>query len=367
MDKNIEKDRTDLYAVSSSPHLSENKSVKWVMWNVVFALVPALVFSYLAFGFNAIALTLYGVLAAVLCEALIQKIRKIPVTITDGSAVITGILVSFNLHSAAPWWIPVLGSVFAIAIGKHIFGGLGYNPMNPALLGRVFLVASYPTLTTAGWTQNSLGSMSGISSKLAETIPAVQNLVSSATPLAVLKYLRDPDFVSSISEIIPGAPQTLMGEITSFSTLQNVFWGTVGGCIGEVSAAALILGALWLAWKRIIEWRIPLSYIGTVFVLTYIFGGIDGLFSASLLLPIFHIFAGGLILGAFFMATDMVTSPLTKKGRLVFGVGCGVLTVAIRLVGGYPEGVSYSILLMNIMVPLIDRATRPKAFGEVKR
>jgi electron transport complex protein RnfD len=158
-----------------------------------------------------------------------------------------------------------------------------------------------------------------------------------------------------------------MNQLASMDTIQNLFWGNIGGCLGEISAAALLIGAAFLAYKHIIEWRIPVSYIATVFVLTYIFGGINGLFSASLLLPVFHIFAGGLILGAFFMATDMVTSPVTKRGRVIFGIGCGVLTVVIRLVGGYPEGVSYSILFMNMFVPLIDRYTVPKPFGEVKK
>ena len=355
-----------IYAVSASPHIHQPVSVKKVMWNVVLALMPALIVAILLFGISALTLTIYGVIAAVLTEAIIQKLRRKEVTITDGSAVITGILVAFNLHAAAPWWVPVLGSVFAIAIGKHVFGGLGHNPLNPALLGRVFLVVSWPTLTTAGWPRNAFGAISGISSNISN-IPLVNNLVTSATPLAVVKSLRDPVFVESIRETIPNAPQILMGEIANLNTLQNVFWGNISGCIGEVSAAALLLGAILLAWKRIIEWRIPVSYVGTVFVLTYILGGIDGIFSASILLPFFHIFSGGLILGAFFMATDMVTSPLTKRGRLIYGMGCGLLTTAIRLYGGFPEGVTFGILLMNLIVPLIDRYTLPKTFGEVKR
>lgn len=357
---------TGIYAVSASPHIHQPTSVKKVMWNVVFALIPALIVATVLFGLNALALTVYGVIAAVVTEALIQKLRKKEITAFDGSAVITGMLIAFNLHAAAPWWLPVIGSVFAIAIGKHVFGGLGHNPLNPALLGRVFLVASWPTLTTSGWPRNTFGALSGISSNL-ENIPAVTNLVTSATPLAVVKSLRDPAFVESIKEVVPNAPQILMNEIADVNTLQNVFWGNISGCIGEVSAAALLLGAILLAWKRIIEWRIPLSYIGTVFVLTFIFGGIDGLFSASILLPFFHIFSGGLILGAFYMATDMVTTPLTKKGRIYFGVGCGLLTTVIRLVGGYPEGVTFAILLMNLVVPLIDRYTMPKPFGTARQ
>ncbi len=361
-----DKKMTGIYAVSASPHIHQEVSVKKVMWNVVIALIPALVVAVVLFGFRALALTVYGVIAAVVTEALIQKLRKKEISISDGSAVITGMLVAFNIHAAAPWWIPVIGAVFAIAIGKHVFGGLGHNPLNPALLGRVFLVASWPTLTTTGWPRNVFGALSGVSSNL-DNIPAVNNLITSATPLAVAKSLRDPAFVETIKETLPNAPQILMGEIADVNTLQNLFWGNIGGCIGEVSAAALLLGAILLAWKRIIEWRIPVSYIGTVFVLTFAFGGINGPFSASILLPFFHILSGGIMLGAFYMATDMVTSPLTKRGRIYFGIGCGLLTVVIRLYGGYPEGVTFAILLMNLLVPLIDRYTLPKFFGEVKK
>ena len=175
------------------------------------------------------------------------------------------------------------------------------------------------------------------------------------------KALRDTTQVShDMANIV-------INKLADFHTLRNLFWGNVGGVLGEVSAAALLLGAAYLAMKRIIEWRIPTFYIGTVFVLTFIFGGVNGPFSASIFLPLFHILSGGLILGAFFMATDMVTSPVTKKGRVIFGIGLGILTVTIRLVGGYPEGVSYSILLMNIIVPLLDRYSLPKFFGEVKK
>lgn len=354
---------SDVYAVSAAPHVKQKISVASVMWQVALALLPALLASIFFFGMNALYLTVYGVAAAVITEAIIQSIRKVPVTISDGSAVVTGMLVAFNINVASPWWIPVVGSIFAIAIGKQLFGGLGHNPMNPALLGRAFLVASWPTLTTAGWTATEPvkgffdASINGL-----KALPAnVPNAITSATPLGVAKALRDTTMVSS------DLAETVMNKLASMDTITNLFWGNIGGCIGEVSAAMLLLGAAYLAWKHIIEWRIPVSYIATVFVLTYIFGGINGPFSASILLPIFHIFAGGLIIGAFFMATDMVTSPVTKKGRIYFGIGCGILTVVIRLIGGYPEGVSYSILLMNIAVPLIDRFTTPKAFGEVKK
>ncbi len=356
------------YIVSAAPHLHEKISVSSVMWQVAAALLPALIASIYFFGIQALLLTIYSVIAAVVTEALIQKLRKVEVTVSDGSAVVTGMLLAFNINAGSPWWLPVVGSVFAIAIGKQVFGGLGNNPLNPALLGRAFLMASWPTLMTH-WSINTQNSINGLNANIAAGSQKAMSLISSATPLGVAKALRDSNFVNSLTDNIHASHQIADGIFNQFSSwgaISNVFFGNVGGCLGEVSAAALLLGAAWLAYKHIIEWRIPVSYIGTVYVLIYIFGGNSGLFSASLLLPVFHIFAGGIILGAFFMATDMVTSPVTKKGRIIFGIGLGILTVTIRLVGGYPEGVSYSILLMNIVVPLIDRATIPKAFGEAK-
>ncbi|MDP8268967.1 MAG: RnfABCDGE type electron transport complex subunit D [Candidatus Tenebribacter davisii] len=353
----------DVFAVSAAPHIKQKISISSVMWQVVLALTPALLVGIFFFGIQSLLLTLYAVVAAVSTEALIQRFRKVPITVSDGSAVVTGILVAFNLNTSSPWWLPVVGAVFAIAIGKQIFGGLGFNIFNPALLGRAFLVASWPTLTTAGWKPTNpmssifQSSINGLSN-LPSNVPAV---ITSATPLGVVKALRDT------TQISRDMANTVMDNLASMNTLNELFLGNIGGVLGEVSAAALLIGAAFLAWKHIIEWRIPVSYIGTVFILIYVFGGINGIFSASILLPVFHILSGGLILGAFFMATDMVTSPVTKKGRLIFGMGCGILTVVIRLIGGYPEGVSYSILLMNITVPLIDRYTTPKAFGEVKR
>lgn len=349
-----------IYEVSASPHLHDCTSVKNVMWNVVLALMPALIVGVYFFGINALALTLYGVIAAVLTEALILKLRKKQVVINDGSAVVTGLLVSFNMHAGAPWWIPVVGSVFAIAIGKHTFGGLGHNLLNPALLGRAFLVASWPTYMTSNWVETRFGSLNGMS------LNAVSEQISSATPLAVAKTLRNPVFIESLGENGLKQANDIFQNLTDFPSLINMFWGNIGGCLGEVSALAILLGALYLLIKHIIEWRIPFFYLLTVFVLTYIFGGLNGIFTASVNVPVFHLLSGGLMLGAFFMATDMVTSPLTKTGRMYFAVGCGIFTVLIRLVGGYPEGVSYSILIMNLFVPLIDKFTMPKAFGEVK-
>jgi electron transport complex protein RnfD len=351
-----------LFSVTSSPHLHERISTRSVMWDVAIALVPAVIASVVFFGIKALFLTLCGVAAAVLTEAAVQKWRKVPVTVSDGSAVVTGILMAFNLNAASPWWLPVVGSVFAIIVGKQVFGGLGNNPFNPALLARAFLVASWPTLTTGNFTQTVQHSINGLS--VAELPPEVMShpVITGATPLGVAKALRDTTQFAFPQPV----RDNVLNHLANMDTISNLFWGNVGGVIGEVSAFALLIGAAYLLYKNIIEWRIPVSFIGTVFVLSFLFGGLHGFCSASLLLPVFHIFAGGLILGAFFMATDMVTSPVTKKGRIIFGIGCGLITVVIRLWGGYPEGVCYSILIMNIFVPLIDKFTMPKAFGEVK-
>lgn len=351
------------FIVSASPHLHDKSSVNNVMWNVVIALMPALIVSIFYFGINALLLSVYGVLAAILTEALILLFRKKPIVIKDGSAVITGLLVSFNVHANTPWWIPVVGSIFAIAIGKHAFGGLGHNLINPALLGRAFLVASWPTHMTSNWIRTNMGSINGI---VRNSLEISSEQITGATPLALAKTLRNPVFIESLGEKGQLIANDIFQNLTDFPTLINLFWGNVGGCIGEVSVAAILLGALYLLFKHILEWRIPFFYLLTVFILTYIFGGLEGLFSASINVPIFHLLSGGLMLGAFFMATDMVTSPVTKNGRIIFAIGCGVFTVLIRLVGGYPEGVSYSILIMNLFVPLIDKFSMPKPFGEGK-
>ncbi|MDZ7262445.1 MAG: RnfABCDGE type electron transport complex subunit D [candidate division KSB1 bacterium] len=339
------------FYVSSSPHITDKDSVSKIMFEVVLALVPAGIGAVYFFGVRAAWIIIISVLAAIGTEALIQKLLKKPITISDGSAIVTGILLAYNLPAEAPFWLPVVGSVFVIAVGKQVFGGLGYNPMNPALLGRAFLLASWPTHMTIFQTPPRGGTLSGIQA------------ITSATPLNVLKQshsiLAHPaeytvDKLSQASEAISQLSESY----------GNLFWGRVGGCLGETSVFLLLIGAIFLLYKRHIGWKIPFSYIGTVALLSWIFGGTKGLFTGD---PIFHVLSGGLILGAFFMATDMVTSPVTFWGRLLFGIGCGVLTVLIRQIGGYPEGVSYSILLMNLTVPLLDRYTRPRIFGEVKK
>ena len=326
--------------VSPYPHIREKTTTRKIMFLVILSLMPAFAGSIYFFGLRALILTLISVASSVLCEALCQVVRKKPITISDGSAVITGILLAFNLPPNAPYFMPAVGSFFAILVAKQVFGGLGYNIFNPALAGRAFLMASWPLFMTDRWAAPRIGSMSGIISANSSI-----DVISQATPLAVAKLYADT----------PGLPQLLNTK----STLLSLFWGTSGGCIGETSCILLLIGAVILFAFRVIDYRIPLSYFLAVFALT----GVLWLTGITCVTPVFHILSGGLFLGAFFMATDYVTSPLTKKGKWIFGVGCGVLTVAIRLWGGYPEGVSYSILLMNALTPLIDRFTSPKIFG----
>lgn len=361
--------------VTPAPHLHDRTNVPWVMWQVVIALLPALVAAVYFFGWHALYLTLLGAVSAMLTEGIIQKFRKLPVTIADGSAFLTGMLVAYNVDAHAPWWFPVMGAVFAIAIGKQVFGGLGHNPVNPALLGRAFLLASWPTLITAGWSHNRFGAINGISAdmvlpNLKDIAPKAYTLVTSATPLNVIKTLRDTVFVNSMTPNLAdnhNIANNIYQQLCNLTAIKDLFWGNIGGCLGEVSAFALLIGAAYLLYLNIIEWRIPFFYLATVFALTLLFGGVKGLDSSYLMLPLVSMFTGGLMLGAFFMATDYTTSPITKTGRIIFAIGCGILTVVIRTQGGYPEGVCYSILIMNVFTPLIDRFTIPRAFGEVKK
>jgi len=309
----------DKLIVSVSPHLHKDESVSKIMWMVIISLLPAGAAGVFIFGITALWVIILGVVSALVTEAILQVLSKRKVTILDGSAVITGLLLAYNLPPKVPFWLPIMGAFFSIAIGKQIFGGLGQNIFNPALVGRVFLMASWPKYMTTF------------------TRPLNYDAVTSATPLALLKEGRVLENISYL----------------------DLFLGKRGGCIGEVCILALLLGALFLFIKGYISWHIPLSYILTVGVFTYIFGQ-KGLFSGDWL---FHILSGGLILGAFFMATDYVTSPLTRKGQVIFGIGCGVITAVIRLWGGYPEGVSYAILMMNAATPIIDRYTKNRVYG----
>lgn len=330
------------YLVSSSPHLRTPDSVSLIMWTVVAALAPAWAGSVFFFGFRALFLTIVAIVSAVATEYAIQKLRKVETTVGDGSAVLTGLLLAFNIPAGVPWWIAVLGSAFAIAIGKQAFGGLGFNLMNPALLGRAFLLASWPVHMTMDWTAPRMGTKSGF------------DAITGATPLTVvkeaLKNLAAGEKVDEAREILANLSQIY----------DKLFLGNIGGCIGETSVILLLIGAAYLMYKRYIDYRVPAGFIGAVAFLAWIVGGEPGYFTGD---PLFHVLAGGVILGAFFMATDMVTCPTTPLGMWIFGIGCGLLTVTIRNIGGYPEGVSYSILLMNLTVPLIDRYTKPTVFG----
>ena len=305
--------------VSFSPHLHKDESVSKIMWMVVISLIPAGVAGIFIFGQGALWVILLGIVAALITEWIVQLFAKRRVSVLDGSAFLTGLLLAYNLPPKVPFWLPIVGSVFAIAIGKQVFGGLGQNIFNPALTGRVFLMASWPKYMTTF------------------TKPLNYDAITSATPLAALKE----------------------GKVLEHISHWNLFWGIRGGCIGEVCIFALLLGALFLFIRGYISWHIPITYIFVVGLFTYIFGP-KGLFSGDWL---FHILSGGLMLGAFFMATDYVTSPLTRKGRIIFGIGCGLITAIIRLWGGYPEGVSYAILMMNAATPIIDRYTKSRIYG----
>jgi electron transport complex protein RnfD len=305
------------------------------MRQVVYALIPGALVGVYFFGIPAIKVIAVAVASCVAMEALWQKLTGSPITINDGSAALTGLLLAMNLPSGAPWWLVVIGSFVAIIIAKQIFGGIGNNPFNPALVGRVFLLISFPVAMTT-WPEPR--------SFFTQTADAT----TGATPLGALK--------TAIFEhgTIGAAPEM---------NLMDPFLGNVGGSLGEISALALILGGVYLIARRIITWHIPVVYIATVAVLTGILWLINPEGYAN---PVFHLVAGGLMLGAFFMATDMVTSPITNMGKIIFAVGCGAITVVIRLWGGYPEGVSFAILIMNAFVPLINRATKPTKFGVVR-
>ena len=304
--------------VSTSPHLYKEESVSRIMWMVVLSLLPAGIAGIFIFGEGALRVIILSIVSALITEGLLQVLTKKKITVLDGSAFLTGLLLAYNLPSEVPLWLPVVGAFFAIAIGKAVFGGLGQNIFNPALVGRVFLMASWPKYMT-NFSQ--------------------LDAVSTATPLALIKK----------------------GRILENISYGDLFLGKHGGCIGEVCILALALGAIFLFIRGYLSWHIPIPYILTVGLFTYLFGP-KGLFTGDWL---FHILSGGLILGAFFMATDYVTSPLTRKGQIIFGVGCGLLTAIIRLWGGYPEGVSYAILMMNAATPIIDRYTRQRIYGAV--
>lgn len=312
------------FVVSGTPHVRSKESIQSIMRDVIIALIPATAAGIFFFGIPALILIAVSIVACVFFEWLYQKLLKKPVTISDLSAVVTGLLLAMNLPASAPIWVPIVGAAFAIIFAKQLFGGLGQNFINPALAGRAFLLASYPTEMTT-WTAPV-----GFSGADAAAV---------ATPLATLKTGVMPD--ASLADVILGT--------------------NIGGCIGETCAIALIIGGIYLLVKHVISWRIPVLYILTVFVLTAAIG------RKGLRVPVYEIFTGGLMLGAFFMATDYASSPVTPKGQIIFAIGCGIITTLIRIFGGYPEGVSYSILIMNLAVPLIERFTEPKIFGALPK
>lgn len=312
------------FVVSGTPHVRSKESIQSIMRDVIIALIPATAAGIYFFGLQALILIAVSIIASVFFEWLYQKLLKKPVTISDLSAVVTGLLLAMNLPASAPIWVPIVGAAFAIIFAKQLFGGLGQNFINPALAGRAFLLASYPTEMTS-WTAPV-----GFSGA---------DAVAVATPLATLKTGAMPD--ASLTDVILGT--------------------NIGGCIGETCAVALIIGGIYLLVKHVISWRIPVLYILTVFVLTAAIG------RKGLRVPVYEIFTGGLMLGAFFMATDYASSPVTPKGQIIFAIGCGIITTLIRIFGGYPEGVSYSILIMNLAVPLIERFTEPKIFGALPK
>jgi electron transport complex protein RnfD len=306
------------------------------MFNVVLALVPAFAVTLFYFGMGALVVTLISITSCLLFEYLIQKfLLKVKPTISDGSALVTGLILAFNLPSNLPWWIVVIGAIIAIGVGKMSFGGLGNNPFNPALVGRVFLLISFPVHMTS-WPLPIESRMSYI------------NAVTGATPLAIVKEgLGKGDTMSVISEQIPSHMQ--------------LFMGTMGGSLGEIAAFALIIGFVWLLVTKVITWHIPVSIFTTIVAFTGILWLINPQTNAD---PLFHLLTGGVMLGAIFMATDYVTSPMHPKGMWIFGVGIGLITVIIRVWGAYPEGISFAILIMNAFVPLINRYVKPKRFGE---
>lgn len=321
--------------VSASPHVHSDRTSKKLMYDVVIALVPAFLVSLYVFGLQALITTTAAVVSCLLFEYLIQRyLMKTEVTIGDGSALITGILLAFNLPAGLPIWMVLVGSLVAIGIAKLSFGGLGFNIFNPALVGRVFLLVSFPVQMTLWPTAM-------------ENNTSLVDAVTGATTLGLIK--EGVQFGQTISELSASIPST-----------SSMLFGFTGGSLGEMSALALLAGGLYLIWRRVISWHIPVVLLATIGVMTGLFWIYDPEQFAN---PVIHLLSGGAVLGAFYMATDLVTSPVTKKGMVIFALGIGVITVMIRLFGSYPEGISFAILIMNAFVPLINRYFKPRRFG----
>jgi len=321
--------------VSIGPHMHDTESTAKIMWTVSGALLPATLMSVYYFGMPALMVILVCLATSLAAEAGMQWLLKKPITLSDGSAFLTGLLLALNLPSNAPLYIPFVGSIVAIMIAKHLFGGLGYNIFNPALVGRAFVLVSFAKIMTT------------------YVAPAAQFMAvdakTTATPLVLLKE----EGMSKLLEVFH----------TKAALYQDLFVGYRAGSLGETSVIALLLGGAFLLMKRYITWHIPIPFIATVGVLTWIFGGKEGLMTGD---PLLHMMSGGLILGAFFMATDYVTGPSVRGAQVVFGICAGALTALIRLKGGYPEGVMFAILLMNCFAPLLDRGMRSPVFGKAE-
>lgn len=321
------------FTISPSPHVHGGDSIEKNMYGVLIALVPTFIFSIVFFGLGAILVTLTSVVACLVFEYVIQKyLMKQRPTIWDGSAIITGVLLAFNLPSSLPLWIVVIGALVAIGIGKMSFGGLGHNIFNPALVGRVFLLISFPVQMTTWPVPNGF---------------ATADAVTGATPLALVK------------EAVKNGQAVGDALSSAGLTTGNLILGNIGGSLGEVAAIGLLLGFAYMLIRKIISWHIPVAIFATVIVFSGILNLAD---PAQFAGPVFHLFTGGLMLGAIFMATDYVTSPMTHKGMLIYGVGIGLLTVIIRVFGAYPEGMSFAILIMNGFTPLINRYCKPRRF-----
>lgn len=313
--------------VAPAPHVQSAQSTASIMRDVIVALMPALVVSTVVFGMDVLRVVALSVAACVAFEYLIQRfLVRGPLTVSNGSAAVTGVLLAFNLPASIPWWIVVIGAFVAIAIGKMTFGGLGKNPFNPALVGRVFLLIAYPVQMTS----------------FPMPVNGAFDALSGATPLAAVKH---------------GAAADVVG-------VQELLLGNMPGSLGEVAALALLAGFAYLLWRRVIWWHVPVTVLATMAVFAFVYALGKGMTGAALWqLPLFHVLAGGAILGAVFMATDYSTSPMTVRGGVIFAAGIGVITMLIRLWGAYPEGMSFAILIMNACVPLINKYVKPKRFG----
>jgi H+/Na+-translocating ferredoxin:NAD+ oxidoreductase subunit D len=341
----------NLLTVSGSPHVHGDMSVKKIMYGVIYAMIPAMLVSIYFFGLDALRVIFISVAACIFFEWVIQKyLIKGPISINDGSAIVTGVLLAFNVPSNLPIGIILIGAFVAIAIAKMSFGGLGKNPFNPALVGRVFLLISFPAQMTTWPKANAI-------------FNGIADAITGPTPLGHLKEeLKTGRTVQDILEhgtkmIVDG--QEVLYQIPDYMAS---LVGDMGGSLGEVSAIALVLGGIYMLFRKIITWEIPVAYLVSVLAFT----GILWLINPEMYVnPLFHLITGGLMLGVFFMATDMVSTPMSSKGQLIFGLGCGVITVIIRVWGAYPEGVSFAILIMNAAAPLINRAFKPTRFGEI--